>query len=199
MKKIYLIGDSIREGYDQFVQEELAGKALVYWSADNARYVWYTLRALWDWTQPAWDSMWTSCGFDPKEIDIVHWNNGLWDALHMLGDETQTSYEEYRHGLERIIRRLKVIFPNAQITFALSTSVIESRMSEIFYRRNAEIEQYNEIARQVMARENIPIDDLYAVATQMSDDWHAADGTHYTKEGFQALGHAVAQFLESLL
>lgn len=48
MKRIFLIGDSIRIGYDQYVRELMADAAQLYWSDDNARFVGYTLRYLSD-------------------------------------------------------------------------------------------------------------------------------------------------------
>lgn len=184
MKRIFLIGDSIRIGYDAYVREMMADEAQIYWSDDNARFVSYTLRYAHEWAKH-------NC--DPEKIDIVHWNNGLWDALHVLGEDAQTPIEEYRTGLKRIARRLKRVFPNARIIFALTTSVIEERMSDQFYRRNAEIERYNAAARKVMAEEGVEIDDLYTVAKEMPDDWHAPDGTHFTEGGYKALAEAVVR------
>ncbi len=190
MKKVFLIGDSIRIGYDRYGKELLEDRAQLYWVDDNARFVAYTLRYV---------SEWAGHGCDPAAIDVVHWNNGLWDALHMLGDEPQTPLEEYRAGLRRIARRLKFLFPNAKIVFGLTTSVIEARMSPRFYRRNAEIERYNAVAREVMAEEGVAVNDLYAVASAMSDDWHSQDGTHFTEDGYRALARAVADCVERML
>lgn len=190
MKRIFLIGDSIRIGYDSRVRELLSDRAQLYWSNDNARFVAYTLR---------YASEWAAEDCDASKIDVVHWNNGLWDVLNMLGDAAQTPLEEYGNGLSRIAKRLKLLFPNAVIAFALTTSVIEERMRPGFSRTNAEIEAYNAVAREVMAKENIPVNDLYTVARDMPDDWHAADGTHFTDAGYQALAEAVFAFLGSYL
>lgn len=188
MKRIFLIGDSIRIGYDSRVREMMAGEAMLYWSGDNARFVSHTLRYVHEWAK-------SDC--DPEKIDIVHWNNGLWDALHVLGEEPQTPIDEYRNGLKRIVKRIRKVFPNAKIIFALTTFVIEERMSDQFFRRNAEIEQYNAAAREVMAEEGIEIDDLYTAAKEMPEDWHAPDGTHFTEEGYQALAVAVVRALRA--
>ena len=88
MKRIFLIGDSIRIGYDQYVRELMVDTAQLYWPDDNARFVGYTLRYLHEWAGH-------DC--DPKSIDVVHWNNGLWDALHVLGEDAQTP----RAGIRR--------------------------------------------------------------------------------------------------
>lgn len=188
MKRIFLIGDSIRIGYDRYVRENLAGKALVYWNEDNARFVQYTLRYLHEWVKD-------QC--DPEAIDIVHWNNGLWDILHQFGDECMVSPEDYEKYLRRIIKRLRTVFPNAKICFALTTQVVEEFfINPAFCRSNQDIEKYNQIALRVMAEENIPVDDLYTVSAQMPRDWHNPDGTHFMPEGYQELARAVTAFLE---
>ena len=87
MKKIYLIGDSIRMGYDSIVREILQDEAQVTWHTENARYAPYTMRAL---------TGWKNEDIRPETIDLIHWNNGLWDILHHgFDEETQTSPEEY--------------------------------------------------------------------------------------------------------
>ena len=42
---------------------------------DNGRFVQYTLRTLSNW---AAKNQW------PSDIDVVHWNNGLWNCLHLI-------------------------------------------------------------------------------------------------------------------
>ena len=101
----------------------------------------------------------------------------------------------YRRSLGRIVNRLRLIFPNARLAFATTTSVITERMAPGFRRENATIEAYNDIAREVMQREGVAVDDLYPVARDMPEDWHALDGTHFTEEGYRALAQAVASFL----
>lgn len=49
MKKIVLIGDSIRMGYDKYVKEALAGTAEVYYPSENCRYAQNVLRFAHDW------------------------------------------------------------------------------------------------------------------------------------------------------
>ena len=191
MKRVFLIGDSIRIGYDAYVRELLEGRAQVYWSGDNARFVQYTLRYI---------SEWAVQDCDPERIDIAYWNNGLWDAAHVFGDEQpQTPLDEYKLNLRRIIGRLRRVFPAATIIFGTTTSVIEERMTSQFYRRNAEIERYNDAARTVMREENVAVSELYDVSRAMPDDWHSQDGTHFTEDGYRALAEAVARDIGSFL
>ncbi len=48
-KKVLLIGDSIRMGYDKYVKNYLADSCEVYYPKDNCRFAQYTLRHLSDW------------------------------------------------------------------------------------------------------------------------------------------------------
>ena len=75
MKKIVLIGDSIRMGYDKYVKEALAGTAEVYYPDDNCRFANYVLRYLHEWKA---EGKW------PSDVDLVHWNAGLLTALSFL-------------------------------------------------------------------------------------------------------------------
>lgn len=190
MKRVFLVGDSIRIGYDNHVRNLLEDCAQFYWSQDNARFAAYTLRYLHEWA---------SADCEPEKIDVVHWNNGLWDALHVLGDDAHTPVDEYARTLRRIARRMHKVFPNAKIIFGLTTSVIEERMGPNFFRRNTEIEQYNEAARRALAEEDVEINDLYTVAREMPDDWHSVDGTHFTEEGYRLLAEKVASAIKAHL
>ena len=43
MKKIVLIGDSIRMGYDKYVKDALSGVAEVYYPEENCKFAEYVL------------------------------------------------------------------------------------------------------------------------------------------------------------
>ena len=75
MKKIVLIGDSIRMGYDKYVKEALADVAEVYYPEENCRFAEYTLRFAHEWK---------SRGKWPDDIDLVHWTVGLWDVCEIF-------------------------------------------------------------------------------------------------------------------
>ena len=59
------------------------------------------------------------------EIDVVHWNNGLWDVLRLNDDEPLTPLSVYINMVERVYKKIRRFFPNAKIIFTLSTPVIE--------------------------------------------------------------------------
>ena len=77
MKKIMLIGDSIRMGYDKYVAMALEGSAEVYYPKENCRFSPYVLRNLHAWLDKS--------GFG-EDTDCLHWNVGLWDCLNLFDD-----------------------------------------------------------------------------------------------------------------
>ena len=123
MKKIVLIGDSIRMGYDKYVKEALEKSAEVYYPAENCRFAEYVLRYLHEWRdKEKWG----------EDVDLVHWNAGLWDVLELFEDEPLTSLSYYAEAIERIYKRIRLLFPRAKIIFATSTAVIEEKFSKNF-------------------------------------------------------------------
>ena len=182
MKKIVLIGDSIRMGYDKYVAEALEGVAEVYYPKENCRFAQYTLRSFHDWKEK---------GEWPADVDLVHWNAGLWDVPEIMGDEPVTPIEAYAYAIARIDKRLRQLFPNAKMVFATSTAVQEDKYKGVFKRRNCVIEQYNEAAVRALAGTDTIIDDLYAVTADCPDECHS-DMTHYsTAAGIERVGGQV--------
>ena len=187
MKNLFLIGDSIRfgappssPGYGIYVKEKLAGKANVYAPNDNCRFAQYTLRYLHEWAS----------NVPKEEIDVVHWNNGLWDVLRLLGDDAFTPIDFYQDTLKRIEKRIRFLFPNAKIIFALSTSVKEEWGDPAFFRYNHEIELYNQKAIEVLEPLGVTINDLYSITCKF-DDTMRSDWVHYNEEGSKILADAV--------
>ena len=188
MKKIFLIGDSIRfgapgsPGYGVFVKEKLCGKAEVFAPNENCRFAQHTLRFLHEW----------AANVPKDEVDIVHWNNGLWDALHLFGDDAFTDIDYYGKTLVRIYKRIRFLFPNARIIFALSTSVKEEWARADFIRYNHEIEGYNKKAIEVLSPLGVEINDLYSITKNFEDE-KRSDWVHFSDAGSEILADAVIQ------
>ena len=182
MKKIVLIGDSIRVGYDKYVKQVLEGEAEVLYSRDSGRFAQYVLRAVSDWKkEEGWGD----------DIDLVHWNAGLWDALRLFGDDPLTPPDMYREMIRRIDKRLRYLFPRAKMVFATSTRVLEERYGKNFTRYNREIEQYNEIALEALRDTDTVINDLYALTKELPASFYS-DMTHlYTPEGTAVMTNQV--------
>lgn len=189
MKNVFLIGDSIcygadnSTGYGILVREKLKETADVFVPVENNRFAQYTLRYLHEWAAK-WE------GHEGKNVDIVHWNNGLWDALELFGESPFTPLEFYTDTLTRIRKRIGMLFPNAQIIFATTTTVVEEEQKPHFRRHNETIRQYNEAAEKTLIPLGVRIDDLYAVSAPMDASFHC-DAVHFNEKGCEILSDAV--------
>ncbi len=193
MKNLFLIGDSIRfgahsitkynnlsPGYGIYVKEKLDGFANVYGPDENCRFAQFSLRFLQKW----------AAAVPAEEIDVVHWNNGLWDVLRLFGDDPLTPLEFYENLLRRVYKRIRFLFPNAKVIFALSTAVIEEREFPEFLRYNREIEEYNKKAREVMEELGVEVNDLYSITSAFDHSLYA-DAVHFNEDGSKILADAV--------
>ena len=182
MKKIILLGDSIRMGYDKYVKEALAGVAEVYYPKENCRYAENVLRYTHEWSK---NGEWG------EDVDLVHWNAGLWDVLELFGDEPLTTREYYANVIPRINKRLRMLFPRAKIVFATSTPVIEWKCAPHFRRHNATIEEYNAIAISALSNTDPRINDLYSLMAKAPDSYHSDSVHFYTDDGTALIGGRV--------
>lgn len=190
MKNILLLGDSIRIGYDKYVRMAFEGQAQVFYPQDNCRFAAYLLRHLIEWQEE------TACETD---MDVIHWNVGLWDILNIADGDTLTPVEIYTYYLERIHRYLKLLYPNAAQIFATSTKVMEPRFTGRYKRFNKDIRTYNAAAVDTLSPLGVQINDLYTL-TDTFPETHYSDMTHFnTKEGASALTAQVSRCIGDAL
>ncbi len=190
MKKILLIGDSIRQGYDKYVKKAFDGVAEVFYPADNCRFSEYVLRHIIDWKNE------TGCGDD---VDLVHWNAGLWDDLVMVDGKNLTPIEHYEQNIQRICDVIKILFPKAQIVFATSTPVREELFLGACKRYNADTRRYNDKATEIIKLNGGNVNDLYSLVEDCPKEYYS-DMTHlYTKNGTKIITEQVIKVIEVLL
>ncbi len=187
MKNLLLIGDSIRAGYDKSVRKTLEGKVNVVFPGENCRFAAYLLRNFHEYMK--------ECGVTGADIDVVHWNAGLWDCLRLFGEDPHTPVEVYAYYIDRLCIRIKKICPNAKIIFATSTSVLSEKMSPDFKRYNEEIEKYNEAALEVVKKYGFEINDLYTLSTSLPEEAHSDAVHYYTPMGTQAFTNKVLSYV----
>jgi len=189
MKKVLLIGDSIRLGYDKSVKKSLEGIAEVYYPAENCRFASYVLRYLGEYGELAGEG----------GPDVIHWNAGLWDNLRLYEDDPHTPIEVYAYYIRRICLRIRKLFPHADVIFATSTAVQEELMDKDFKRYNAEIEAYNEAALAVVREFGFAVNDLYPISRALPDEAHSDTVHYYTSMGTEALTKPVLAALAPYL
>lgn len=176
MKNLLLIGDSIRMGYDKSVKNTLDGKVNVIFPDENCRFASYVLRYFHEYLGE----------IKGENIDVVHWNAGLWDCLRLFEEEPHTPIEVYAYYIERVCVRIKKICPNAKVIFATSTSVLSEKMSKNFKRYNEEIEKYNEAAINVVKKYGFEVNDLYKLSLTLPEEAHSDPVHYYTPIGTKA-------------
>lgn len=189
MKNLLLIGDSIRIGYDKSVRLSLEGKANVIFPSDNCRFASFLLRFFHEYFG----------GLKGEEIDVVHWNAGLWDCLRLFGEEPHTPPEIYAYYIERLCVRIKKVCPNAKVIFATSTSVLSEKMDKDFKRYNEEIEKYNEIAVKIVTKHGFAVNDLYAASVSLPEEAHSDAVHYYTPLGTEVFTKQVLSFVAPAL
>ncbi len=171
-------------------RDRLKDVAEVYFPNENCRFAQYVLRHAILWKE---NEKW------PDDVDLIHWNAGLWDTCRILGDEPLTPLPVYRDFVVRIHRNLRILFPNARIAFATSTPVHEAGYAiehgNRAQRYNRDIEAYNAAAVEALTSLGESIDDLYSVMAKAPLSEHS-DCTHfYTPLGTARIVEAVTRFL----
>ena len=192
MKKVLLLGDSIRMGYDEYVEELLKDECQVYYSKDNGRFSAYTLLQAID-----------MCN-QHGHFDVVHWNNGYWDMdVEGVVKEALIPVEDYMRFLRRIIATLRAY--GAQVIFATTTPIFEEggaadMQTGINLRfKNEWVQRYNAAAKVVMEEEDVPVNDLYELCLGGEKYYKCDDRLHLTQEGYKKCAQQVADWIRKYL
>ena len=176
-------------GYDKYVRIAFEDMANVYYHEENSRFTTYIIRNLFNWKE--------ELGIG-ENIDLVYWNAGLWDDLVMLDGKHLISIEDYKKNIERICLLIKKLFPNAKMSFATSTPVIEELFTD-YKRYNSDTEKYNEAAADIVGKMGGNIDDLYSVMKECPIEYHSDLTHYYTKEGTRVIANKVIAHIEEVL
>lgn len=178
LPRVLLVGDSITKAYSAEVETLLNGKAYVGRIA--------TSRCVGDPTLlRELDAILTSTRFD-----LVHFNNGLhgWDY----------SEDEYQRYFPELIGAIRGHQKQARLIWATTTPVrVIGNLNE-FEARTQRVKIRNTIAAQLLAGENISVNDLFALGEQHAQ-YYRDDGVHFHPDGVLALARQVADVISSRL
>ena len=183
MKKVLLVGDSIRLSYNNAVAELLSGKAAVWGPEENCSFAKYTL-----WHIGTWLSMGGT-----GTPDIIHWNNGIWDTFKVRDIEPFTTLDDYMRDMKLIYNEMKKT--DAQIIFATTTPVGKHFLSD----KNDRIDAYNDAIASFMRSEGVPVNDLNAVVKASPECFLGSDLLHLSDEGVRVVSSKVAGCIENYL
>lgn len=190
--KVLILGDSISIGYTPFVQKALEGEAHVFRpmrserGAENCEGTTYGVTELERWLQ-----------IDGGGWDVIHFNFGLHD-LKRVHPETrknsnhvahphQAEPEVYAKQLEQITKRLKST--GAHLIYGFTTPVPAGGVKP--HRSTEDPWRYNELAREVMARYDVEINDLYCAALDRLEEIQLPVNVHFTRAGSEYLADKV--------
>lgn len=187
LPRVMIIGDSISVGYTDEVRRLLAGKANVHRIAGNAGPSSSGVQKMKEWVAPT-NGTW----------DVIHFNFGLHDLKRGTGgkdnhpyatsDGHQVSLEDYEKNLSQIVATFKTT--GAALVWCSTTPVPAGKVDPP--RLPDDVTKYNAVARQVMIKYGVAIDDLFGAALPRLADIQLPHNVHYTKEGYAELAKQVA-------
>lgn len=208
-KKVLLIGDSIRLGYQEQVRALLGNGVEVYAPEENCRYAKYALWGMHRWVD----------SFGNPKFDAVHFNAGIWDLHRCTADgEIFTPIREYADTIRRLGLQMKsytenVIYAN---TIPANRKLDDSlnafnpfintapgykkvHLTVGMEEWNGDVRRYNAAAGTEMEKLHIPVNDLYSPIAVDTDRYISTDGIHASAEGYQLLAKLVAQRIKEIL
>lgn len=181
MKKVVLLGDSIRMFYGKAVEEKLKPDYEVWQPEDNCRFAQYLYRMLFDYKS------------ELEGADIIHWNCGHWDLCDLFEDGSFTDPEMYRQMLVKITNVLKKYSKN--LVFALTCPV------NPVYKYNSieNINKFNKIAVETLEPMGVVINDLYTPVWADVAKYIGEDQLHPSEAGVELLSTLVADKIRSIV
>ncbi|MDP6354107.1 MAG: hypothetical protein QF473_03330 [Planctomycetota bacterium] len=172
LPRILLIGDSISRGYTMPVRRILEGKVNVHRAPENCGKTSNGLRKLDTWLG---NGRW----------DLIHFNFGIHDR--------KLNPEDYADRLEMIVERLKPA--TDRLVFAMSTPI--AKEDEMYIPGSSA--RSNKIARKIMKRHGIPINDLHALMLPRLKEYQNPRDCHFTLKGYEVIGRQVADVISRQL
>ena len=177
MKKVVLLGDSIRLlGYGKRVAEFLGGEYDLWQPEENCRFSFHTFRMIYDYRDQI------------KDVDVIYWNNGLWDVCKTFGDDVFIDKDVYVDTMKRIA---KVLQANSKtVIFATTTPVRQGDC----WMDNKDITAYNAAVVSALESMGVVISDLHSFVAENIEEYVRADDlVHLSEAGIEACAQFVAE------
>lgn len=183
LPRVLLIGDSISIGYTVDVQQMLKGKANVHRIPTNGGPTTRGLESIDAWLG---DSKW----------NVIHFNWGLHDLKYMNDKgqlvepskgHQQVPIDEYKANLEKLVQRLEKT--GAKLIWRNTTPVPPGAQGRVV----GDSARYNEVAKEIMEKHNITIDDHFDFVKPRMDELMRPANVHFTPEGSKELAKLVTK------
>jgi len=189
---VLIIGDSISMGYTPLVKQILEGKANVSRPGENCESTIKGVSKLDQW-------------LGDKKYKVIYFNFGLHDLKHVdpvtkepsgkAEDPVLTDLSAYAANLTIIAEKLQAT--GASLIFATTTPVPEHPGA--IFRDPAMPAKYNEVAKEVMKKHHIEVDDLYDFALPQITKIQTPNNVHFTNEGYEILAKHVVSSISKYL
>jgi len=196
LKKVVLIGDSIRSGYQPYVKKYLSGQAEIWGPKQNGGTSSNVVKNLDTWVIK-------------QDPDIVHINAGLHDLQSLYFDSgpgnTVVPLDHYRDNVKTIIEFIRTR-SKAFVIWATTTPVIYERAHQAHSksadhdRYNEDVIDYNNAALKIASKYDVPVNDLYKLVWDSGpENLIGKDGVHFTDEGKRLQAARVGDFILNVI
>ena len=175
LPRLLIIGDSISRGYTLAVRRELAGKVNVHRAPANCGPTRSGLKNLDVWLG---DGKW----------DLITWNFGIHDR--------KTDPKTYKQNLEVLLTKLKKT--GAKLVWVRTTPAPPSGINNEEY-NDAQCDQVNRIADEVMKGNAIPEVDLFSLVKPRLAEIQLPNNVHFKEAGYDLMGDEVAKGVLAVL
>jgi len=183
MKKVVLLGDSIRLiGYGTVMQQVLGDRYYVWQPRDNCRFAQYLLLGM----AVSWKDYWL-------DADVIHFNAGLWDNCDRFGDGPFTPMEAYA---ETILRIARIFMEKGKKVIFATTTPVDPRHPDP---RTERIIAYNEAVVPNLREMGVVINDLYSLVAEDVAGNIREDRTHLSQKGIEICAAQTADVIRQVL
>ena len=206
-KKVYLIGDLIRVGYQEYTKKALEDVAQVCWPNMLVDNVQSTVVRF---------GYWMTALENTEDISVVVFNSGRSDCTHYqaLWDYDKACYytkegwediedvlndeSVYSEMLVRTYEKIKRFLPNAKIVFATTTPMNPNGDVGPNPCYDEDVQRYNEIAKSVLTPLGCEILDHYEFCKNFTEKDYI---NHFelTSSAYEKLGKYTAEFIKKYL
>ncbi len=170
LPRVLLVGDSITHNYQETVRELLRGVCYVDYVATS-----YAIDA------KMYNQLVYSFMTDSK-YDLIHFNHGL-HGIHL-------SKKSYTSRMKKLLSKIE---KDAKLILATSTVVYKEGNKRLDGAWMKRVKERNAAVAEIATEKGYAVDDLYTVSVAIPKEHRNADGTHYLKEGYDALAATVAK------
>jgi len=175
LPRLLIIGDSISRGYTQAVRKKLAGKVNVHRAPANCGPTATGLKKFDVW-------------LGTRKWDVITWNFGIHDR--------KTAPATYKKNLGTLLKQLQAT--GAKVIWVRTTPAPPSgKNAEEF--SDAQCDQVNLIADEVMQANHIQEVDLHALLKPKLAEVQLPNNVHFKDEGYNLMGEVVAKAVHGTL